>query len=220
MPIIALRSADKVKQSTMRWSKPSGWGGRLSVWSMNRRHSKLTDWGLEHVTIAAGDTILDVGCGGGRTVAKLAARSGSGRVHGIDFAPASVVVARRTNRAAIALGNVAIEQASVEALPFASETFDLVTAVETHFWWGDALGNGMRDAWRVLKPGGRMVVIAEFYRGGKHIKSAERVGQVTGMAALDVAQHEAMFTDAGFTGVRIVEDARRGWICGVGAKPS
>lgn len=220
MPIIVLGSADKGKQSTLRWSKPSGWAGRLSVWSMNRRHSKLTDWGLGHVTITAGDTILDVGCGGGRTVAKLAARSGSGRVHGIDFAPASVAVARRTNRAAIALDKVAIEQASVEALPFASDTFDLVTAVETHFWWGDTLGNGMREAWRVLKPGGRMVVIAEFYRGGKHIKYAERLGQVTGMAALDVAQHEAMFADAGFTDVRIVEDERRGWICGVGTKPS
>jgi 2-polyprenyl-3-methyl-5-hydroxy-6-metoxy-1,4-benzoquinol methylase len=38
---------------------------------MNRRHSRVTDWGLQQVAIREHDTILDVGCGGGRTVAKL-----------------------------------------------------------------------------------------------------------------------------------------------------
>lgn len=219
MPIIAFRSPGNAKQSSTQCRKPAGWVGRLSVWSMNRRHSKLTDWGLAQVAIAPGSTILDVGCGGGRTVAKLAARTGTGRVHGIDFAPASVSVARRTNLAAIALGVVGIEQASVSALPFASDTFDLVTAVETHFWW-DALGTGMREAWRVLKAGGRMAVIAEFYNGGRHARYAQRLGELTGMAVFDVAQHHAMFADAGFTDVRVVEDAGRGWIFGTGVKPS
>ena len=53
-------------------SKPTGWLGRFSLWTMNIRHAKLTDWGLEHVSIKRGDVILDVGCGGGRTVRKLA----------------------------------------------------------------------------------------------------------------------------------------------------
>jgi cyclopropane fatty-acyl-phospholipid synthase-like methyltransferase len=40
---------------------------------MNSSHSKLTDWGLEHISIENNETILDIGCGGGRTVSKLAA---------------------------------------------------------------------------------------------------------------------------------------------------
>lgn len=218
MPIIAFRP-DEVQDSTKQCRKPTGWGGRLSVWSMNRRHSKLTDWGLEHVAIAERDTILDVGCGGGRTLTKLAARAPKGRVHGIDFAPASVAVARLTNRRLVESGRVGVEQATVTALPFATDTFDLVTAVETHFWWA-ALGDAMREVHRVVKPGGRLTVVAEFYNGGRHAKYAERIGKWTGMAALDVSQHEAMFADAGFTDIRIVEDARRGWICGVGVKAS
>lgn len=39
------------------------------------------------------------------------------------------------------------------------------------------------------------------------------------MAILDVDQHRAMFTDAGFTDVVIDEDFSRGWICCPGAKP-
>ena len=54
-------------------AKPEGWLGRLTLWRMNASHSKLTDWGLGHVVIESHYTILDVGCGGGRTVSKLAA---------------------------------------------------------------------------------------------------------------------------------------------------
>jgi len=217
MPLIALRR-DKVRQSMSQCRQPRGWLGRLSVGSMNRRHSALTDWGLQQVSIGVRDTILDVGCGGGRTVAKLAARATGGRVHGIDFAPASIAVSRRTNHRAIALGRVSIDEAAVSALPFADGTFHLATAIETHFWW-QSLGDGMREIRRVLRPGGALVIIAEFYDGGRHARYAKRLGQLTGMASLDVAQHEAMFRDAGFTDVRVVENAPRGWICAVGTKP-
>ena len=56
--------------------KPSGWFGRLNLKRMNSGHSKLTDWGLAQVQIGKQFTILDVGCGGGRTVQKLAALAG------------------------------------------------------------------------------------------------------------------------------------------------
>jgi len=58
---------------------------------MNRHHSKLTDWGLSHVEIEKTDTILDVGCGGGRTISKLAAMASDGKVHG-DLPPGRGVV--------------------------------------------------------------------------------------------------------------------------------
>ena len=185
---------------------------------MNRRHSKLTDWGLRHISIQEADTILDVGCGGGRTVNKLAMAASKGTVSGIDYAEESVAAARRTNRQLIDLGRVEIRQASVSDLPFADNTFDLVTAVETHFWWQD-LGAGMRAVFRVLKTGCRMVIIAEFYNGGKHAKYVERLSRWTTMAMLDVDQHKAIFSNAGFTEVRVVEEATKGWICGIGVKP-
>lgn len=52
--------------------KPSGPLGRAYLWAMNRSHSSLTDWGLQYVPLREDDVILDVGCGGGRTVEKLA----------------------------------------------------------------------------------------------------------------------------------------------------
>jgi ubiquinone/menaquinone biosynthesis C-methylase UbiE len=185
---------------------------------MNRRHSKLTDWGLAQIPIRERDTILDVGCGGGRTVSKLAAAASKGTVSGIDYSEESVAAARRFNRKLIEAGRVEIRQASVSDLPFADNGFDLVTAVETHFWWQD-IGAGMRDIFRVLKPGGCMVIIAEFYNGGRHAKYADRLRRWTTMAILDVDQHKTLFSSAGFADVQLVEEGAKGWICVMGTKP-
>lgn len=73
--------------------KPTGWLGRFVLWNMNSRHSKVTDWGLSNIEVQRQDVILDVGCGGGRTVSKLAAMASEGRVYGIDFPRTSVAVA-------------------------------------------------------------------------------------------------------------------------------
>ena len=216
MPVIAIGSPGRRKSPT-QCERPSGLLGRLVLWTMNRRHSKLTDWGLAKVTVRPDDAVLDVGCGGGRTVSKLAAAASRGIVHGVDLSEASVTAALRFNRALVDSARVRIQQASASALPFPDATFDLVTAVETHFWWSD-LAAGMREARRVLKPGGRMVVIAEFYDGGKHARYAEKLARYTGIAVLDLGQHRAMFEEAGFVDVRIEEDAARGWICCVAVR--
>src|SRR5262245_13533940 len=77
--------------------KPTRWVGRLFAGIMNSSHSSLTDWGLEHVQIKKEFTILDVGCGGGRTIQKLAAIASEGKVYGIDYAKGSVAASRGKN---------------------------------------------------------------------------------------------------------------------------
>src|SRR5262245_28604788 len=143
--------------------KPRGWLGRFFPWVMNAQHSSVTDWGLRHVDLGAHFTVLDVGCGGGRTIHKLAAIANEGRVYGIDYSTASVAVARSTNQHWIAQGRVDIRQGSVSNLPFPEGTFDLVTAVETHYYWPN-LPADLREVLRVLKPGGQLILIAETYR--------------------------------------------------------
>jgi len=125
----------------------------------------LTAWGLEHVTIGESDTILDIGCGGGQTLHTLAGMALEGKVHGIDYSADSVAVARRTNGELISAGRVDVQRGSVSSLPFPDGTFDLITAVETHYYWPDLPAN-VREVLRVLKPGGMFALIAETYRGG------------------------------------------------------
>ncbi len=201
--------------------KPRGWLGRLILSNMNSRHSKVTDWGLSQISIEKHDTILDVGCGGGRTVSKLAGRASEGKVHGIDYSKESVAVANRINRRWIDMGRVEIREGSVSQLPFSDDTFDLVTAVETHFWWPD-LSADMREVLRVLKPRGTLVIIAEIYKGAatKTAKLAQKYLPLSGMAILSVDEHRELFANAGYSDVQVIEEPGKGWICGIGRKPS
>ena len=77
--------------------KPAKWGGRPFLWIMNASHSRVTDWGLQHVRIQKDFTVLDVGCGGGRTIQKMAALAANGKVYGIAYANGSVAASRAKN---------------------------------------------------------------------------------------------------------------------------
>src|SRR5262245_60106574 len=115
---------------------------------MNSHHSKLTDWGLQHASLESHYTILDVGCGGGRTVDKLAAGTVQGKVYGVDHSEESVAATRKKNAEWIEMGRVEVLQSSVSRLPFPDGMFDFVTAVETHFWWPN-LPADVREVHRV-----------------------------------------------------------------------
>jgi ubiquinone/menaquinone biosynthesis C-methylase UbiE len=201
-------------------SKPAGWLGRFSLWRMNWSHSKLTDWGLAHISIEKNLTILDVGCGGGRTVSKLAAIATEGKVYGVDYSEESVAATKKTNARWIALGRVEVQQGSVSQLPFPDAMFDLITAVETHFWWPD-LPRDMREVFRVLKPGGTLILIAEIYKGANTLaaKLIEKHAAQTGMTLLSVDEHRELFTNAGYANVHVIEERAKGWICAIGARP-
>lgn len=200
--------------------KPTGWLGRFTLWRMNSSHSKVTDWGLTHISIEKHFTILDVGCGGGRTISKLAAAATQGKVYGVDYSEESVAASKRTNARWIEIGRVEVRHGSVSQLPFPDGMFDLVTAVETHFWWPNLPGD-MRETFRVLKAGGKLIVIAEVYKGADTTvsKLAEKFAPQTGMKLLSVDEHRNLFAGAGYSDVQIMEERTKGWISSVGRKP-
>jgi ubiquinone/menaquinone biosynthesis C-methylase UbiE len=218
VPRPAMRTGKTPVQET-QCRKPAGFFGRMTLRRMNASHSKLTDWGLTHATVEPGFTMLDVGCGGGRTVSKLAAMAAEGKVDGIDFSEESVAASRRYNAQAIREGRVEIHLADVGKQPFAGDTYDLVAGVETHFWWAD-IAAGLREIRRVLKPGGTVVLIAEVYKGADALASrmCERAAPVTGMKMLTPDEHREALASAGFAEVRIDALPAKGWITAQGRK--
>ena len=199
--------------------KPSGPLGRRLVRAMNLGHSTMTDWGLQQVTVPKNAAILDVGCGGGRTVQRLAALAPEGKVTGLDYSAASVAVSRDRNAQEIEAGRVQIEQGSVAALPFPDRTFDVVTAVETHYYWPDLPAN-VREVLRILKPGGTFALIAETYRGGPFRLLYGIVMPLLRAAFLSDAEHRDLLTQAGFTEVATLHVPGKNWICATGRRPA
>lgn len=198
--------------------KPDRWFGKIFARAMNKGHERMTQWGLKQVIIETSFTVLDVGCGGGRTIETLAALASEGHVCGIDYADGSVAVSATHNAALIKAGRVVIQKASVSKLPFPANTFDVVTAIETQYYWPD-LERDMREVLRVLKPGGRLVVIAEMYKGGKYDLVKWPVMWLLRSSHLSVSDHRDLFRKAGYANVEILEEKKKGWICAIGAKP-
>ena len=79
----------------------------------------------------------------------------------------------------------------------------------------------MREVFRVLKPGGTLICIAEIYKGANTTaaKLVEKYASRTGMTLLSVDEHRELFTNAGYSNVQVIEERDKGWICGIGRKP-
>jgi SAM-dependent methyltransferase len=197
--------------------KPSWLPGMLITRYMNTSHRSLLAWGLGHLALARDSTILDVGCGGGNTIRELALLAPDGHVSGVDYSAASVAVTRRTNAASIESGKVDVQQASVSHLPFAANAFDVVTAVETHYYWPD-LESDLREVRRVLRPGGRVAILAESYRDKRLGVADTLVMRLLGSKLMTIDEHRAALAAAGFESIATFEDRPKGWLCVIGVK--
>lgn len=103
----------------------------------------------------AGESVLDLGSGAGFDALQAAAMVGpTGRVIGIDMTPA-MLEKSRANAALLGLGNVEFRQGFLEALPVDNESIDLVISNGVVNLCPDK-ASAMAEAYRVLKPGGRM----------------------------------------------------------------
>ncbi len=110
---------------------------------------------------------LDVGCGTGFLSFELVARGH--RVTGVDFAAAMIAEARR--KAAERSVSIRLEEADAEQLPFPPR-FDLV--ISRHLLWTLPHPEAAIDEWvRVLRPGGRLIVVDSQVDAGAALPAAE-----------------------------------------------
>ncbi len=108
---------------------------------------------LELLGSVAGKTLLDVGCGDGALAAVLTRRGA--RVTGLDPDHGALAAARR--RLQQATLPLQLVDGRAEALPFHNDAFDIVVAVTSLCFVGDA-GQAIAEMARVVKPGGRLVI--------------------------------------------------------------
>ena len=180
-----------VKSFFSQCARPEGFLGRVMLRFMNFGHAPLTNWGLSLVEIHDGWTMLDIGCGGGATLKRLLMRSKGAQVYGIDISEESVAKARKVN-ANVLDRQVFVTQGSAEKLPYDDNKFDLVTAVETVYFWPD-LPNCLKEVRRVVKPGGRFAIMVEVLEN-----DSVWTDVVDGMTAYSPEQLKEMLDKAGF----------------------
>lgn len=139
--------------------RPAGSEGEKMLERMNRSHEPLRRWAFEHVAWVPGMRILDVGCGGGGTIADMLVLSAGSVIDGLDHMEASIAAATATNRTHMG-ARVFLKRSDVTTLPYEAGTFDLVTAVETVYFWPQ-IDKALAEIHRVLKLGGQLMIACE-----------------------------------------------------------
>jgi arsenite methyltransferase len=168
------------------------------------------------LSLEAGQTVLDLGSGGGIDVLLSAKRVGpTGKAYGLDMTDEMLALARENQRAAGAT-NVEFLKGTIEAIPLPHDSVDVIISncVINLSSDKDAV---LREAFRVLKPGGRFAVSDVIVRGDVPADIRRRmelwVGCIAG--ALEEQEYAAKLRAAGFVDVEVepwriykIDDAR------------
>jgi ubiquinone/menaquinone biosynthesis C-methylase UbiE len=197
--------------------KPKGRFGRFVGMGMNLGHGKLRRWGLSHISINLDAFILDVGCGGGKTVLDLAQISSSGKVCGIDYSEEMVQLARKINKEFIQKGHVEIIHGSVSSLPFTDGMFNLVTAFEAYYFWPNLIDD-LKEIKRVLKPGGTLLIANEVYEHENFEKRNLRLAKWGDMMIHTPEEYRGFLTEAGYMAIEIDDVPEKNWIAAIAKK--
>ncbi len=127
------------------WSvAPQYWAQHFEPW-FTPMYKKV----LDQLHLTEDHLVLDAGCGAG-LFSSLVTKTGAGLV-GIDAAPGLLEVARQRNPTSSFL------EEDLEAMPFRENNFDVVAAFNSLQYAG-SFENALREAKRVLKPGGKLVI--------------------------------------------------------------
>jgi ubiquinone/menaquinone biosynthesis C-methylase UbiE len=123
---------------------------------VNRQPNRIA---IDALKLCPDDRVLELGFGPGRAIRTLNSMVPHGQVLGIDQSATMLAQASRCNRRAIRGGRVQLQRGRFDTLPWGDDTIDKILAVNVvYFFRADAAE--IREARRVLRPGGMMAIYA------------------------------------------------------------
>ncbi|MBW5481003.1 class I SAM-dependent methyltransferase [Streptomyces bambusae] len=186
-----------------------------SPWAFAAAMRRMELVAARKLELRPGASVLDAGCGVGDT-ARTVARAGGAYVTGIDGIEPDLAIARqRSSHAGEAGRRTRFLRADYHALPFADASFDGVYTMESFVHSPDPPA-GLAEFFRVLRPGGRLVMF-EYESAPREELSARartalaqvcELSGMPGMLALTRGRLERLLGEAGFT-ARTAYDATR-----------
>jgi SAM-dependent methyltransferase len=148
----------QLREEFNRWAE-AGRGDELE-----QHHLPIVEPMLALIEFKPQDKVLDVGCGTGWLVRRIAPLVSAGLAAGMDVSDAMV---GRAQALSAQLPNVVFACGGVDAIPWESGYFAKVVSVESAYYWPDP-AQGVREIFRVLSPGGAAWILINYYRDNPH----------------------------------------------------
>ena len=172
-----------------QFGHPSGILGSLVGMAMAVEHKELHRAVVEKLDLDSGDHVLEVGFGPGTAIRLAALRAAF--VAGIEASSAMVLQAARRNRPTIRSGRVEVRRASVSAIPYPDKSFSAVFEINSFHHW-DRPDVGLQEIFRVLMPGGRLLMALHQRRPESVQPELNRVAMLlsqTGFTSITCGEH-------------------------------
>ena len=195
--------------------KPEGKLGKMMLNGMNSGHAKMADWGLSHLKTIAPESIIDLGCGGGRNAGELLKKYPSAVGTAVDYSSLSVEKARDYNKDIITAGRLEVRQGDVSALDIPEGEYDLATAFETIYFW-PGLEKCFTEVARILKDGGYFMIVNE--SDGTDAASLKFEKIIDGMKCYTTEQITEALKKAGFSKIKTDHHKTKPWITVIAKK--
>ncbi len=186
--------AEKIDQCM----KPHGKEGIETIKNMNENHKKISEFAFQCVEVNENDQILDIGCGGGVNIERFLELTNN-NVDGLDYSNVSVAESIKRNQKAVDEGRCNVIQANVADMPLEDESYDLVSAFETIYFWPD-IKNTFKEVSRIIKPNGQFLIGQG--TDGNHPDDEKWLSSVEGMNLYTAPELEKYLLDAGFKSVK------------------
>ena len=164
---------------------------------MNENHKDISKFAFECVNVNNTDKILDIGCGGGVNIEKFLKLT-ENNVDGLDYSDISVQESIKRNKNAVDENRCHIIQADVSNMPIEDETYDLVSAFETIYFWPD-IENTFKEVSRIIKQNGQFMIAQG--TDGNHPDDEKWLNTIEGMSVYTAPQLEQYLINAGFKNV-------------------
>lgn len=125
-----------------------------------QHQARAKELAIELLARQPGERFLEIGCGTAWALSRIVAASGAANAAGIDVSPGMLAVARDCLLSDAAIANPPLLVADARALPFANASFDCaLTTYTLEVLPSDDIAAVLRDCVRVLRPGGRLVIV-------------------------------------------------------------
>lgn len=177
--------------------KPHGREGIETIERMNINHKDISEFAFTCVKVDPHAEILDIGCGGGVNIEKFLKLTNN-NVDGLDYSDVSVKESIKRNRTAVDGRRCKIIQANVCDMPLEDESYDLVSAFETVYFWPD-IENTFKEVSRIIRQNGQFMIAQG--TDGNHPDDELWLNSVEGMNLYTAPELERYLLNAGFKSV-------------------
>jgi ubiquinone/menaquinone biosynthesis C-methylase UbiE len=195
--------------------KPSGVLGRAVLPRLfNKRNAALSDHTFESLALQPDDRVIEVGCGGGYLLSRMAAIITEGLLVGIDVSSEMIAFCGKKYRSLIQDGRLEICCANADDLPYPSNYFTKACSVNTIFYFSNA-SLAISELWRVLTDGGMLAIC---FTAKKFLEVREFTKH--GLTLYEADKMQCLMESSGFREISMTQgsDRWRDFICIVGKK--